>query len=42
MTPRATDVTLPVGQYDKARPSFEKQRNDEYNELVQKGKIGKV
>jgi hypothetical protein len=42
ITPRATKVSLPVGQYDEERPFFEKQRNAEYNELLEKGKLGKV
>lgn len=42
MTPKATDVTLPVGQYEEVKNVIEKQRNTEYNKLLQEGKIGKV
>ena len=42
MTPKATNVSLPVGQYDEQRPTFEKERNAEYNKLLETGKIGKV
>ncbi|XP_053394563.1 uncharacterized protein LOC123524695 isoform X28 [Mercenaria mercenaria] len=41
VTPEATGISLPVGQYDKARPLLEKQRNVEYNKLIDTGRIGK-
>jgi len=42
LTPLATDVNYPIGQYEEMKNIIEKQRNREYNKLLEEGKIGKV
>ena len=39
MTPIATSLTLPVGQYDELRPYYVQQRNEEYNTLKNTGRL---